>query len=256
MDIYKTAISALLIAPIVGGFGIYTLHQYQTLKERAEEVSEQSVKQLQEIEAMLHDEDGAGTSGYVYGELTLDDTECSVEDIAEEVIRFHIRANSDSEQDQALKQLVRDAILEELEPKLAEAESREEAETIMEEQLSEIEAIGIRVMKEAGYDYEIHAYLTEEEFPMKDYGDLRFPAGEYEALRVDIGEKNGGNWWCVMYPGLCFVDTAGGVVAADGKEELQRVLTPEEYEEILICPSEDTQIEYRSLLWDILFEKE
>lgn len=60
MDIYKTAISALLIAPIVGGFGIYTLHQYQTLKERAEEVSEQSVKQLQEIEAMLHDEDGVG----------------------------------------------------------------------------------------------------------------------------------------------------------------------------------------------------
>lgn len=266
MDIYKTALSALLIAPIVGGIGIHTIKQYQAMKEKAEEISTISEERVQELEAMLEGEfsyDAIEECVFLengFDEEELEESTLGVNDISEsianEVIRFHVRANSDSEEDQALKLQVRDAILEELGTELEKAESKDEARKVMEDNLEKIEKIGAEIIEEAGYDYEIDAYLTVEEFPMKSYGDLMFPAGEYEALRVDIGTHEGGNWWCVMYPGLCFVDTVGGVVATDGKEELQRVLTPEEYEELLICPSEDTQIEYRSLLWDSLFENE
>lgn len=247
MNIYKTALSALILAPIVGGIGLHTMKQYQAMKEKAEELAVMSEEQLQEVEAALDGE---------LEEIQVDESieDAFASDIADEVIRFHVRANSDSEEDQALKLVVRDAILEELGSELADAESKDEAREIMEANLTDIEEVAEAVVAEAGYDYEVTAYLTVEEFPMKSYGDLLFPAGEYEALRVDIGDYNGANWWCVMYPGLCFVDTAGGVVATEGKEELQRALTPEEYEELLISPSEDTEIEYRSYIWDCLFQ--
>lgn len=257
MNLYKTAISALLIAPIIGGISIPMIKNYQNLRKQAEELAAYSEERLAEVEAMLNGESDIDTINMEQwdGEMLTGGTENEIpgNNVTEEVIRFHVRANSDSEEDQALKLLVRDAILEELGPELEVAETKEEAREIMENNLEQIEEIGKGVIQAAGYDYEIHAYLTEEEFPIKDYGDLRFPAGEYEALRVDIGKKNGGNWWCVMYPGLCFIDTTGGVVATEGKEELQRILTPEEYEEILICPQEDSHVEYRSWLWDTLF---
>lgn len=239
MNLYKTALSALLLAPVVGGIGIHSIQQYQAMKEQAEALTVQTEQSILEVETLLNDE--------------LDEKDIFASNVANEVIRFHVRANSDSEEDQALKLLVRDAILSELGTELALAESKEDARTIMENNLTRIEEIGATVIKEAGYDYEINAYMTVEEFPMKAYGDLMFPAGEYEALRVDIGNENGGNWWCVMYPGLCFVDTVGGVVATDGKEEMQQVLTPEDYEKLLFSPDEDTEIEYRSLIWDAWF---
>lgn len=246
MNIYKVAISALIAAPIVGGISVKMIHQYNDMKEKAEELVTYSQESMLEIDAMLGGEDmqvfAPGLDQSLDGNVT------------QEVIRFHVRANSDSAEDQVLKLLVRDAILEELGPELSEAESKEEAREIMEANLPKIEEIGAEVIKEAGYDYEINAYLTVEDFPIKEYGDLRFPAGEYEALRVDIGEEKGANWWCVMYPGLCFIDATGGIVSEDGKEELRQLLTPEEYEELLIHPQEETQIQYRSLFWDWLFQ--
>lgn len=271
MDLYKTAISALLLAPMIGGIGLYTVKQYQATKEQAEELTMMVEQQTKELEEMLKEElpeEEMLTVEMPTVEMpteNMNDVELEMDDVEgldrsgvveNEVIRFHIRANSDSGEDQALKLEVRDAILEELGEELEQADTKEEARRIMESHLEDIEQIGARVVEEAGYDYEVDAYLTSEEFPMKSYGDLMFPAGEYEALRVDIGMNEGGNWWCVMYPGLCFVDTVGGIVATDGKEDLQRVLTPEEYEELLISPSKNTQIEYRSLLWDSLFENE
>ncbi|MCM1494696.1 MAG: stage II sporulation protein R [Bacteroides sp.] len=260
MNLYKTALSALLIAPIVGGVGIRMMNNYREMKGKAEELAAYSESSIQEVEAMLNGEldmDYMTVSQEAFeseGELSVYlPEEAAGADVTKEVIRFHVRANSDSEEDQALKLLVRDAILEALGPELAGVSSKEEARDIMEANLEQIEEIGKTVIYNAGYDYEIHAYLTVEEFPIKNYGDFLFPAGEYEALRVDIGKKNGGNWWCVMYPGLCFVDTAGGVVASEGKEELRQLLTPEEYEEVLICPQENTRIEYRSWLWDTWF---
>lgn len=261
MNLYKTALSALLIAPIVGGVGIHMINNYKAMKAKAEELVVYSESSMREVEAMLNgDLDSMDYETFLSGTSELEEMmlenlqeETPGTDVTKEVIRFHVRANSDSEEDQALKLLVRDAILEALGPEMAEVSSKEEARAVMEANLEQIEEIGRTVISNAGYDYEIHAYLTVEEFPIKNYGDFLFPAGEYEALRVDIGKKNGGNWWCVMYPGLCFVDTAGGVVASEGKEELRQILTPEEYQEILICPQEDTRVEYRSWLWDTWF---
>lgn len=249
MDMYKIALSALLLAPIAGGVGIHMLQNYQDMKQQAETIVISSNEQMESVEKLLD------------GELTWEEAELESEletkiqtelsdDVTSSVIRFHVRANSDSEDDQALKLLVRDGILDLLSTKLASVENKDEARTIMEENLTEIEKTGEAIVQNAGYEYEVHAYLTTEEFPMKSYGDLIFPAGEYEALRVDIGRKEGANWWCVMYPGLCFVDATGGVVAADGKEVLEHMLTPEEYRELLLYPDDETQVEYRSLLWD------
>ena len=245
MNVYKVALSALLLAPVAGGIGIHMLHNYQELKQQAETVVVSANEQMESVEKLLNNPEFFDDTDQ------LAKTEAS-DDVSSAVIRFHVRANSDSDEDQALKLLVRDGILEMLGPELAEAEDKDEARSIMEKKLAEIERTGETIVQAAGYDYEVHAYLTTEEFPMKSYGDLLFPAGEYEALRVDIGKQEGANWWCVMYPGLCFVDATGGIVAENGKKELEQILTPEEYRELLLYPEEDTKIEYRSLLWDWL----
>ncbi len=245
MNVYKVALSALLLAPVAGGIGIHMFHNYQELKQQAETVVVSANEQMESVEKLLNNPEFFDDTDQ------LAKTEAS-DDVSSAVIRFHVRANSDSDEDQALKLLVRDGILEMLGPELAEAEDKDEARSIMEKKLAEIERTGETIVQAAGYDYEVHAYLTTEEFPMKSYGDLLFPAGEYEALRVDIGKQEGANWWCVMYPGLCFVDATGGIVAENGKKELEQILTPEEYRELLLYPEEDTKIEYRSLLWDWL----
>jgi len=245
MNVYKVALSALLLAPVAGGIGIHMFHNYQELKQQAETVVVSANEQMESVEKLLNNPEFFDDTDQ------LAKTEAS-DGVTSAVIRFHVRANSDSDEDQALKLLVRDGILEMLGPELAEAEDKDEARSIMEKKLAEIERTGETIVQAAGYDYEVHAYLTTEEFPMKSYGDLLFPAGEYEALRVDIGKQEGANWWCVMYPGLCFVDATGGIVAENGKKELEQILTPEEYRELLLYPEEDTKIEYRSLLWDWL----
>lgn len=245
MNVYKVALSALLLAPVAGGIGIHMFHNYQELKQQAETVVVSANEQMESVEKLLNNPEFFDDTDQ------LAKTEAS-DDVSSAVIRFHVRANSDSDEDQALKLLVRDGILEMLGPELAEAEDKDEARSIMEKKLTEIERTGETIVQAAGYDYEVHAYLTTEEFPMKSYGDLLFPAGEYEALRVDIGKQEGANWWCVMYPGLCFVDATGGIVAENGKKELEQILTPEEYRELLLYPEENTKIEYRSLLWDWL----
>ncbi|MBO5088688.1 MAG: stage II sporulation protein R, partial [Lachnospiraceae bacterium] len=112
--------------------------------------------------------------------------------------------------------------------------------------LQNIYTIAINTIVEQGYDYEVRVYVTEEEFPAKTYGDLTFPAGKYQALRIDIGEAKGQNWWCVMYPPLCFIDESTAVVSADGKERLQETLTPEEYAELFA----NSELKVESKLWN------
>jgi stage II sporulation protein R len=253
MNLYKTALSALLLAPVVGGISVQMIHGYQNTKAQAEHYVSEAETQMEEALSLLESEDET------FDMLGLEDIEPDMlesdETLSDTVIRFHIRANSDSEEDQTLKLRVRDAVLNYLQPELVSAKNRDDAQAVIEAHLEDIEAVSRAVILEEGYDYEVQAYLTNEEFPIKAYGDLLFPAGEYEALRVDIGNREGANWWCVMYPGLCFVETAGGVVATDGKEELRQTLTPEQYEELLICPEEEVQVEYRSYLWDKWLEK-
>lgn len=100
-------------------------------------------------------------------------------------------------------------------------------------------------MAARGNGESVHAELVRTYFPVKSYGDCTFPAGEYEALRVTIGEARWRNWWCVLYPSLCFVDTVHGVVPEDSKEELKNVLTEEEYESLFDFGESEYKIGWR-----------
>lgn len=153
-------------------------------------------------------------------------------ELAGEVFRFHVLANSDSERDQAVKLKVRDAVI----AYMAE-EMPENHETTVEttkrwarQHLQELEKIAKQTLQENGVSYGATAEVVKDYFPEKIYGDVIFPEGEYEALRLRLGDAGGHNWWCVLYPGLCFNDQTCAVVDEEGKEELKGTLTAEEYE--------------------------
>lgn len=169
------------------------------------------------------------------------------------IMRFHVRANSDTDEDQALKMAVKEDVLTMLKPLLADCESVAESKTILLENIENIYERSIDTIVEQGYDYSVRVYITKEEFPVKTYGDLTFPAGDYQALRIDIGDAKGQNWWCVMYPPLCFIDESTAIVSEDGKEVLRENLTDEEYEALFA--SKDS-IEGQSLLCNWIKELE
>lgn len=122
------------------------------------------------------------------------------------LIRLHVLANSDSNEDQILKQKVRDAILAYLEPKINWAERNSDARQIIIDNKNALIEVAYKVIHENGYNYSVDLELGVFEFPIKSYGDLVLPAGQYEAVRILIGEAKGSNWWCVLYPPLCFVE--------------------------------------------------
>ena len=154
------------------------------------------------------------------------------EHLAQEVLRFHVLANSDSDGDQELKLEVRDAVLAYMDENMPKAESAEDTERWARAHIDEIEEVGRAVVAGAGADYPVSAAVTTCWFPDKSYGDITFPAGNYEALRIEIGAAEGHNWWCVLYPGLCFMDTVNAVVPDEGKQKLKNVLTEEEYSRV------------------------
>lgn len=159
--------------------------------------------------------------------------------IAEQIIRFHVLANSDSEEDQCLKRQVKTEVVSYLQDKLNVAKTKEEAETIIRQEEEQIQKIAKNKITSEGYSYDVEVKLEPHYFPIKKYGDLTFPSGQYEALRVLIGKAEGRNWWCVMFPSLCFVDESYSVVPEESKEKLQHVLTEEEYEELGVRTSEN-----------------
>lgn len=122
------------------------------------------------------------------------------------VIRFHVRANSDTKEDQELKLEVRDAILNTIVTKFEDSTSLDESREIILENTETIATVSKEVIEKWGKDYPVNVVLREESFPIRKYGDLVFPQGDYEALIVEIGEAKGANWWCVMFPPLCLVD--------------------------------------------------
>ena len=124
-----------------------------------------------------------------------------------EYIRVHIRANSNSEEDQRVKYMVRDAIVEGMIPILAEVETKEEAEVVLSENFGYIEQIANKVLSENGFNYVSKAYLSNEYFPTRSYEDLTLESGYYDALILELGEGEGNNWWCVIYPAFCFINT-------------------------------------------------
>jgi len=147
----------------------------------------------------------------------------------EKLIRFHVIANSDSDEDQALKLKVRDEIISYLQPKLKESKSIEESEKIIKREYKNLTNISNKVIAANGYDYNVKVGITYSKFPTKQYSNMVLPAGEYKALKVVIGKGEGKNWWCVMFPPLCFVDEENGVIDKETDEKLRSVLSDEEY---------------------------
>lgn len=159
-------------------------------------------------------------------------TKSMQQNMAQKVLRFHVLANSDSPEDQALKLKVRDQVGTLMAEKLKDADSLEDSERIVTANLNDIEDCATEVISAEGYDYSVSAALENCMFPEKTYGTYTFPGGEYEALRVVIGSGEGHNWWCVMYPNLCFANSMYEVDDSDG-EKLREVLDPQEYASVL-----------------------
>ena len=125
----------------------------------------------------------------------------------EEYFRIHIRANSNSTADQNVKYKVKDEVVDFLIPLLTNATTKDEAEAILNQNLSEIESVANKVLSENGFSYKSKAYLSFEEFPARSYGDLVLDEGFYDALILALGSGSGDNWWCVVYPPFCFLET-------------------------------------------------
>ena len=155
------------------------------------------------------------------------------ENYKDKLIRFHVLANSDSEEDQQLKLKVRDAVIDYLQPKLRDSKSINESERIILEEEGNLINICRDVVEKNGYNYDVHIDLGYSKFPTKQYSSVVLPAGEYKALRILIGKGQGKNWWCVMLPPLCFVDKQNNVIDKETDAKLREVLTEEEYKLIV-----------------------
>ena len=150
-------------------------------------------------------------------------------DISKSVFRLHVLANSDSQEDQNLKYIVRDKLLEYMHSLCNDTTSKEEAIKIAQNHIEDFKTIAKQTILDNGYSYDVDVEIGNFEFPTKTYGDISLPAGYYDALRVKIGEAKGQNWWCVMFPPLCFIDVTSGVVPDSSKTLLKENMNEEDF---------------------------
>lgn len=167
--------------------------------------------------------------------------------IADSVFRLHVIANSDTEEDQNLKYLVRDALIEYMNSISNKCISRKEAISIAESHKDDFYKIAHQIISDNGYNYDVNINIGNFAFPTKNYGDISLPAGYYDALRVEIGNANGQNWWCVMFPPLCFVDVSSGIVPEDSKETIKNNLPNEEYNLVTKTQNADVKFKFKLL---------
>lgn len=152
------------------------------------------------------------------------------QELSDRVVRLHVLANSDSEEDQALKLKVRDRVLAYTEPILEGSADRREAEALLRGQLLELERVAQEEIRANGYDYEVSARLEDTAFPTREYEGFHLPAGRYLALRLVIGEGAGKNWWCVVFPPLCAAaaeEVPAAALAAGLSQEQVGLITEE-----------------------------
>ena len=173
-------------------------------------------------------------------------------DIADSVFRLHVIANSDSKEDQDLKYIVRDNLLSYMNKICSNCKTKQEAIDIVTKNKDKFEEIAKSTIKERGFSYDVRINIGNFEFPTKNYGDISLPAGLYDALRVEIGEAKGQNWWCVMFPPLCFVDVTSGVVPEESKEVMEENLSEEEF--ALVSDSSNNELQFKFKLIEFFQE--
>ena len=173
-------------------------------------------------------------------------------ELYDNVIRLHVLANSDSEEDQALKLTVRDAVLKKTQTLLENVDSKEEAEAILRQDLPVIEQTARDALRAAGAENTVTVELGQESYPTREYERLAFPAGEYLSLRVMIGEAEGQNWWCVLFPPLCLT-----AATAQSEQETEAVclsagLSGEQYR--MIADTDETKYKLRFKILEVAEE--
>ena len=173
-------------------------------------------------------------------------------ELYDNVIRLHVLANSDSEEDQALKLTVRDALLKKTQTLLENVDSKEEAEAILRQDLPVIEQTARDALRAAGAENTVTVELGQESYPTREYERLAFPAGEYLSLRVMIGEAEGQNWWCVLFPPLCLT-----AATAQSEQETEAVclsagLSGEQYR--MIADTDETKYKLRFKILEVAEE--
>lgn len=154
------------------------------------------------------------------------------------IVRLHVLANSDTAEDQALKRKVRDAVVSYMKPYMLTSANRTEAEKILAAHLPAIQEIARDVVRDNGFDYPVQVELGKHPFPTKTYGNLSLPAGNYQAVRVLIGKAEGQNWWCVLFPPLCFVDATNALAVSDQTQQINEEIS-----------KQDTPV-IRSAIWE------
>ena len=164
-------------------------------------------------------------------------------DISNSVFRLHVLANSDSKEDQDLKYKVRDNLLNYMNSICNNCSNKEEAINLVEKNKNNFKQIALDTIHNEGYNYDVNINIGNFEFPTKTYGDISLPSGFYDALRVEIGKAQGQNWWCVMFPPLCFVDVSSGIVPEESKELLNENLTDEEFS--IVSDTSDKNIKFK-----------
>lgn len=171
----------------------------------------------------------AESGGTIFG-LGTENMELVQQGISEKVVRFHVVANSDSQDDQDLKLKVKEAVVSYISPILAKSEDIHQSKKILSERHEQVLQIANDIIRLNGYNYVVTAGFEYTYFPTKSYGAFTFPPGNYEAFMIRIGESKGKNWWCVLYPPLCFVDISHGIVDQESGEMLEGILTTEEFD--------------------------
>ena len=165
-------------------------------------------------------------------------------DLSNNFFRLHILANSDSEEDQALKLKVRDNIIEYMETLTYDGLSKEEVVTLTQNHLDDFKKIAEETIKKEGFDYKVSLKIDNFYFPTKVYGNISLPAGYYDGLKIQIDKHKGQNWWCSLFPPLCFVDISSGVIDEEAEKNLKNNLSEEDFA-IITSDSETVKLKFK-----------
>jgi stage II sporulation protein R len=192
---------------------------------------------------------GAIVAAFGSKPLVLTEVPSVQEGIAEQLLRLHVIANSDSDFDQEAKRIVKDGLVTYMQTFLDGVQSKDETIQRINDHLPELEETATSILRDLGITYNVKASLGPATFPVKVYGDITLPAGEYDALRVQLGRAEGKNWWCIIFPNLCYVDATYQIVPEESKDQLKVLLTDEEYTSIIKPDKTKVTVKFKLLEW-------
>lgn len=168
------------------------------------------------------------------------------QDLSNNFFRLHILANSDSLEDQSVKLKVRDSIVSYMKSLSYDGLTKQEAILLTQEHLDDFKNIAKKILLENGFNYDVNLEVGNFHFPTKEYGNITLPAGYYDGLKIELGEAKGQNWWCSLFPPLCFVDISSGVIDENAQNTLKENLSDEEFA-IITNGSEEIKLKIKLL---------